>query len=167
MTTDDEQLLQQLMKTTQLIRRQRHAAFAPQGDGTCEGPRCHEGARHGGRQHGHCHHPARAQHRVLALLAANEGLSQKELAQLMGVRPQSLSELLLRLEESGLVERRRSETDGRVINVYLTDDGREQAQQAAEARRQSARDALGVLTDAEKEELARILEKLAGGLHDA
>lgn len=171
MATDDELLLQQLMRTAQLIRRQRHAAFGPAGKGDCGGPRCEGGAFSAGGPHDGCRHPGHrrrhAQGRALALLAAHEGLSQKELASLMGVRPQSLSEMLLKLEEDGQVERRKSTTDGRVVNVYLTGNGRQAAAAAAELRRQSAHDVFTALDDGEKEELRRILSKLSAGLeHD-
>lgn len=63
------------------------------------------------------------QNRSLALLARNEGMKQADLARNAHVRPSSVSEVLERLEKSGLIERRRDQKDRRVLRVYLTDKG--------------------------------------------
>ena len=94
------------------------------------------------------------------MLAVKDGLSQKYLAYLLGIRPQTLSEALAKLEEQGYVERRKDENDRRVMLVYLTDDGRERAKEIDARREQRAEDIFSVLTDEEKEQLARILAKL-------
>jgi DNA-binding MarR family transcriptional regulator len=95
-----------------------------------------------------------------------EGLSQKDLAYLLGIRPQSLTEALAHLEETGLVERRHNERDARVINVFLTDAGRERAAKVAEDRKKSAADVFSVLDEDEKEQLGVILDKLTVGLEE-
>lgn len=98
------------------------------------------------------------------MLAVKDGLSQKYLAYLLGIRPQTLSEALAKLEEQGYVERRKDENDRRVMLVYLTDDGRERAEEIDARREQRAEDIFSVLTDEEKEQLARILAKLDAGI---
>jgi DNA-binding MarR family transcriptional regulator len=98
------------------------------------------------------------------MLAVKDGLSQKYLAYLLGIRPQTLSEALAKLEEQGYVERRKDENDRRVMLVYLTDDGRERAKEIDARREQRAEDIFSVLTDEEKEQLARILAKLDAGI---
>ena len=114
----------------------------------------------GGHGHGKKCGKRRGQQRVIAMVAMKEGISQKDLAFLLGIRPQTLGELLRRLEERGLVERKKSETDGRVIEVYLTDEGRMRAEEIAERRKLAAADLFAVLTDEEKDQLASILDKL-------
>lgn len=104
------------------------------------------------------------QERILSMLAVKDGLSQKYLAYLLGIRPQTLSEALAKLEEQGYVERRKDENDRRVMLVYLTDDGRERAKEIDARREQRAEDIFSVLTDEEKEQLARILAKLDAGI---
>ena len=93
-----------------------------------------------------------------------EGINQKDLAFLLGIRPQTLGEMLQKLEERGMVERKKSEADGRVIEVTLTDKGRERAAEIAERRAVAAADMFAVLTEEEKEQLGAILDKLAGEL---
>lgn len=73
--------------------------------------------------HGGFGDPLRGQGRVLALLKAKPETSQKELCFLLGMRQQSLSELLAKLEEKGFIERQKSEEDGRVTVVRITEDG--------------------------------------------
>lgn len=110
--------------------------------------------------------PHLAQNRVLAMLNMKEGLSQKDLAYVMGIRPQSLTTTLSQLEDSGYVERRKNADDGRVMNVYLTDAGRERAASAAAGRKKNAEGAFSVLTEEEKQQLSDILEKLSDTLEE-
>jgi DNA-binding MarR family transcriptional regulator len=55
---------------------------------------------------------------------ANAGSSQRELAELMHIEPPTLVHHLDKLAEEGLVERRRDETDRRIVRVCLTPAGR-------------------------------------------
>jgi len=68
---------------------------------------------------------SQGQGRVLAVLRMNEALLSKDLAYILGIRQQSLNELLKKLEKNGLVERIPSEKDGRVLLVKLTAKGKE------------------------------------------
>lgn len=110
--------------------------------------------------------PHLAQNRVLAMLNMKEGLSQKDLAYVMGIRPQSLTTTLSQLEDSGYVERRKNAEDGRVMNVYLTGAGRERAASAAAGRKKNAEGAFSALTEEEKQQLSDILEKLSDTLEE-
>ena len=89
-----------------------------------------------------------------------EGITQKDLAFLLGIRPQSAGEMLQKLEDHGLVERRKSETDARAIQLFLTEEGRAHAEEIDRMRKVVAEDVFSVLTDEEKEQLAVILDKL-------
>ena len=91
-------------------------------------------------------------------------LSQVELADIVGIRPQSLGALLARLEADGCIERAAGEQDRRARQVKLTDHGRDQAQEARDHQRAFARDTLAVLDDAEKRQLAAIVLKLNAAL---
>lgn len=59
---------------------------------------------------------------VLVLLEHGE-LSVKQLGEKLRLDSGTLSPLLKRLEAAGVVQRRRSETDERSVNVKLTDEG--------------------------------------------
>ena len=154
----------------------------PEGHGHGPGPDAEScGCEHGhgpgpeghGFGHGHGHGPEghgpdrckhgkrrRGQERVLTMVSMKEGVNQKDLAFLLGIRPQTLGEMLQKLEERGLVERKKSEADGRAIEVSLTDEGRAKAAEIAERRALAAADLFSVLSEDEKEQLAAILDKL-------
>jgi MarR family transcriptional regulator for hemolysin len=62
---------------------------------------------------------SRAQWAVLMRIDRNEGLKQAELADLLDLQPITLTRLLDRLAESGLIERRADPSDRRANLLYL------------------------------------------------
>lgn len=66
----------------------------------------------------------RAQWRALTTINHREGINQGGLAELIEVEPISLCRMIDRLEEAGLVERRRDPSDRRAWQLYLTDKAR-------------------------------------------
>jgi MarR family transcriptional regulator, transcriptional regulator for hemolysin len=62
----------------------------------------------------------RAQWAVLFRLDRSEGLKQSELAELLDLQPISLTRLLDRLAENGLIERRPDPNDRRANRLFLT-----------------------------------------------
>lgn len=73
--------------------------------------------------------PHRGQGRVLSLLKMQPEITQKELTYLLDMRPQSLGELLARMEQNGYITRTVSESDRRIIDIKLTEAGAEAANQ--------------------------------------
>ena len=73
-------------------------------------------ADHKARQFG----MTRAQWAVLARLDRFEGLKQSELAEMLDLQPISLTRLLDRLCDSGLIERRADPNDRRAKRLFLT-----------------------------------------------
>lgn len=67
-------------------------------------------------------HPG--QEMVLLRLWREDGLGQSELAERVGVEASTMSNMLMRLERAGLVERRRGGVDARSSRAYLTQRGR-------------------------------------------
>ncbi len=79
-------------------------------------------------QQNHTHHgpmgdPTRGQGRVLTILKMQPEISQKDLSYLLDMRPQSLGEILSKLEKGGYITRTPSESDRRVMNIKLTKKG--------------------------------------------
>jgi len=105
--------------------------------------------------------PHRGQGRILALLKLQPGISQSELAYLLGMRPQSAGELLAKLERAGLIERTQSENDKRVLHVKLTAEGEKASEQRAKGKGPFA-----MLDEGEKETLNALLQKVANGLEE-
>jgi MarR family transcriptional regulator, organic hydroperoxide resistance regulator len=67
----------------------------------------------------------RTQAMVLCRLYVQEGITQSEIAQQLAVQGPTITDILQRMEEAGLVSRRRDLEDNRLVRVYLTDLGRE------------------------------------------
>ena len=100
--------------------------------------------------------PARGQNLILSILAGREALSQRELQQMLGVQPGSLSEILTKLERKGLITREKAE-DRRGNLLRVTDAGR----QAMTEPDPSSEDALfAALTPEEQDSLRALLQKL-------
>src|SRR5436190_14346254 len=69
-----------------------------------------------------CRQLSPAQVDVLAKVGSSEGISQQELANALLVTKGNVCQLLDKMENSGLLERR---PDGRVNRLFLTDQGRQ------------------------------------------
>lgn len=131
------------------------------GDGPVEE---HEGHRgHGGGRGGFRGEIRSGQGRVLGILALQSPLPQKNLAYMLGVRPQSLSELIAKLETAGLVTRERDENDRRSFLIELTEAGREAA---SEIDASTGEDPFDVLTDEERETWCTLTTKVTDALEE-
>lgn len=66
------------------------------------------------------------QPKVLTNLLGNEGVVQKELAQICCVEPATITSLLRKMQEDGMIEKRQVSVSGgkRAFCIYLTDKGR-------------------------------------------
>ncbi|MEN6482748.1 MAG: MarR family transcriptional regulator [Anaerolineaceae bacterium] len=67
----------------------------------------------------------RSQAMVLCKLFIQDGMNQTEIAQQLSVQGATVTDMLQRMEEAGLVSRRRDLDDNRQVRVYLTEEGRE------------------------------------------
>lgn len=89
---------------------------------------------------------------VLAVLAAQDGVSQSELVARTGIDRSTLAEMVARMESKGLTQRTKSVTDSRANSVTLTATGRAMYEEA-----------LPKLADVDAEVLARLpVNKRAG-----
>jgi DNA-binding MarR family transcriptional regulator len=66
----------------------------------------------------------RAQATLLCRLFVQEGMTQSEIADQLSVQGATVTNMLQRMEEAGLVTRQRDVEDNRLVRVYLTDAGR-------------------------------------------
>ena len=77
----------------------------------------------------------RAQWAVLARLESHQGLKQSELAEMLDLQPITLTRLVDRLCDNGLIERRADPDDRRAKRLFLTPAARAGAGAAQRARR--------------------------------
>lgn len=102
----------------------------------------------------------RGRGRILNALAREDGISQRLLAERLEIRPQSLSETVVKLCEEGFVTRSASEQDKREILVFITEKGRVRASEIRARREAFAAEFFSVLTKDEQKQLRDILTKL-------
>lgn len=98
---------------------------------------------------------------LLMLLLANDEMTPKQLSRALALPAPSLTMLVDRLHERGLVDRVRSETDRRSQRVLLTAQGRQLALQASERSPDMNAELDRALTPGEQMMLAELLRKIA------
>ncbi len=65
----------------------------------------------------------RGQATVLCVVAKQDGITQSEIAEQLSVQGATVTKMLQRLEEAGLVSRQRDPEDNRLVRVRLTEAG--------------------------------------------
>lgn len=101
---------------------------------------------------------------VLVSLWEQDGLSLSQLAARSFFDGPTMTGIVDRLEHAGLVERRRDSQDRRVINVYLTERGRQLCEVLPPLAEETNREAVVGLTPAEIEQFLRTLRHLIRNL---
>ena len=99
---------------------------------------------------------------LLVLLQANHGAAPKQLARSLNLPAPHVTLLLDRMVARGLVERRRSPSDGRALQVHLSAKGEDLAQRAHQVSLTMEDELLRVLSPAERAMLRELLIKVAG-----
>lgn len=97
---------------------------------------------------------------VLARLGREGPATTAELARAEGMRPQSMSAAVAALEERGLVERKAHPSDGRQVNIALTDKGAAVRRSAKDLKRAWLAQRTAGLQDEERQLLAKAGEVL-------
>ena len=110
-----------------------------------------------------------AQVYVLEQLADRPAASLNELAARTATHPSSVSVVVQRLVVQGLVSRTPSPADGRVLNLAITDAGRDRLSRAPSSTQTQLVEALRRLETGRVEQLAALMREwlAAAGLHDA
>lgn len=102
----------------------------------------------------------RGKSKVLHSLADEGAMPQNKLMKIMDVKAGSMSELLGKMENDGLIERKRDINDKRSVLVNITEHGIEQMEVFDEERKNHARETFEILGEDEKTQLADILQKM-------
>jgi len=105
------------------------------------------------------------QYLVLLTLWEQDGLRVSRIGERLYLDSATLTPLLKRLESRGLVERRRSSEDERVVEVFLTTDGKRMKRRALEVPKTAW--SRSHLTLAELARLRETLQALTRTLHRA
>lgn len=103
-------------------------------------------------------HPGQAL--CLRLLAANDGIAQRDLAAALYVARPTVTRMLHSMEKAGLVRRRPDAVDQRLTRVELTEAGRAEELRMRAAAADYVNATVATLPEADRRELARLLEDL-------
>lgn len=101
-----------------------------------------------------------SQQRILIILNEVGCISQSDLTQRLGIQPGSASEVISKLEAAGLIVRTANEKDKRTMDIRLTQEGEQEAQQAAIRREERHRSMFESLSEEEKAHLVTLLERI-------
>lgn len=98
--------------------------------------------------------------RVMFILWIAGDLEQRDIARLAGISPAGISSALNTLERSGLVERRRTSTDRRLVTVGLTAEGAEKLEAAYRAQNAREQEMFAGVDHADLRELIELMHRV-------
>lgn len=101
-----------------------------------------------------------SQKRVLIVLNETGTITQQALTKRLGIQPGSASEVIAKLEHTGLLVRTPSQTDRRTVDIALTENGKLLAREAVAQRSKRHEEMFSCLLEEEKSELLFLLEKI-------
>lgn len=114
---------------------------------------------------GHGGHPGQAG--CLWALGAREGLSQRELAEMVHLAPPTVTAMLQKMEKAGLIERWDDEEDQRITRIRLTETGRVLDHDLRAAHGEYIAATIGSMSEHDRRELIRLLETLSRNISTA
>ena len=101
---------------------------------------------------------------VLGLVAKKDGLSQRELAKILNIKPPTVNVSVQRLEKAGFLYKKPDEKDQRVTRIYLTEKGKETKAKALERIHKNEAVMLEGFSEAEQCLLRRSLEQILANI---
>lgn len=101
-----------------------------------------------------------SQRRLLSIIKKLGLSTQRELVDKMGIRPPSLSALVVKLEAKGFITRVKDEQDRRNFNISITEEGEEALNKMQEEHEQILQNLFSALTEEERLEASQLLQKL-------
>ena len=101
---------------------------------------------------------------TLSLLSRHDGISQREFATILHLSRPRVSMILRALEEEGYIRRRPDETDHRLARVFITDEGARRENEHREILGDYVERTIGALAEADRREMSRLLDLLAGNM---
>lgn len=100
------------------------------------------------------------QPKILDFLSRHDGCMQKDLAALCDIEPATISRLLDRMEQDGLLTRSVVEENKRAVSVALTPTGRKRQKEMVAIRNQVETHELEGFNEAEREQFYEYLSRL-------
>lgn len=102
----------------------------------------------------------RGQRRILKILMLEGEKTQKELQDRLGIQSGSISEIVSKMENSGLVMKKKDTADKRKINLVITEEGIKRSEDMIRRNQAQEKTMFDALSEQEKAQLKEILSKL-------
>lgn len=106
------------------------------------------------------------QMQALLFLASNPNSTMSEIAKHFSIELPSATSLINKLHKQELIARQEDKEDRRKICIVLTEKGVELLKEGKKIRSQKMEAALSYLTDTDKQDMEKILEKVVRALGD-
>lgn len=100
------------------------------------------------------------QPKVLDYLREHDGASQKEIAAACHIEAGSLTSVLNRMEEKGMIERKNLNGNRRTFHIFMTETGRTLQQKVDETFAELEEEMFGKIPEAEREQFMQTFEKI-------
>jgi DNA-binding MarR family transcriptional regulator len=110
-------------------------------------------------------HPGAAA--VLRVLSAHDGISQRDLADALHLSRPTITAMLQKMEQHGVVERWDDEADQRLTRIRLTPKGHKQSEELGSSFTDYIDCTIGAMPEGERRELARLLGLLGDNVEAA
>lgn len=101
---------------------------------------------------------------LLFLLYKNNGQSQKELSNKMGIKPSTITVMINRMEKTDLIERKQDGKDQRISRIFITSNGMEVCKKLLVIHEEIEREVFSNFTSEEKVILRRLLMQVRDNL---
>ena len=102
--------------------------------------------------------------RTICVIGRNENIRMKDIADRMELTTGTVTVMIDRLQQMGLVERRRNESDRRSYKILLSEKGRRYFDEHRKRQRELVRKLANKLSDADRETAERVLEGFIHGI---
>ncbi len=102
------------------------------------------------------------QPRILDFLYRNDGCMQREFCDEFSLEASTISNLLVSMEKDGLLRRERSPLSPRMVNVYITEEGKKVQKKLEHVYDQLEEQAFRGISQEEQEQILAVLQKITG-----
>lgn len=102
---------------------------------------------------------------VLRALYKNGECNQNEICRMINIKPGTMTDILKRMEKSGLIQRKPSKNDMRFIIVSLTDKGKETSEKVFEIQKKLEDDCFKGFNKEEKDMFISYLRRINENLY--
>lgn len=102
------------------------------------------------------------QPRILDFLYRNDGCMQREFCDEFSLEASTISNLLVSMEKDGLLRRERNPLSPRMVNVYITEEGKRVQKKLETVYDQLEELAFRGISKEEQEQILAVLQKITG-----